>query len=38
MRARLAFYTQRGFSRVARLEDLIVENSAEILLRKRLNA
>jgi diamine N-acetyltransferase len=34
----LAFYTQRGFSRVARLEDLIVEDSAEILLRKRLNA
>jgi diamine N-acetyltransferase len=32
----LAFYERRGFDRVATLEDFVVDNSAEILLRKRL--
>jgi len=32
----LAFYERSGFRRVATLEDFVVDNSAEILLRKRL--
>jgi GNAT superfamily N-acetyltransferase len=32
----LAFYTRRGFSRVAELDDLVTSNTSEILLRKRL--
>jgi ribosomal protein S18 acetylase RimI-like enzyme len=32
----LAFYERHGFSRVATLEDLIIEGGSEILLRKRL--
>jgi ribosomal protein S18 acetylase RimI-like enzyme len=34
----LSFYERHGFSRVAVLEDLVIEGGSEILLRKRLLA
>ncbi|NOT70533.1 MAG: GNAT family N-acetyltransferase [Hyphomicrobium sp.] len=36
--AGLRFYERHGFSHAARLEDLVVDGTAEILLRKRLPA
>lgn len=34
----LSFYERHGFGRIATLNDLVIEGSSEILLRKRLTA